>query len=268
MEIINMWNSVAGECQTEPILEYYPTTIINNSPKTAVVIFPGGAYRGRAVYEGQGYAHFFNSLGIDAFVCQYRVCPHSYPLSLLDARRAVQYIRYNCEKLDINPEKIGVIGSSAGGHLIASLCNIYDDFSDYFVKKDEIDETEYMPNFHILCYPVITFKDFGHQGSKENLLGDKKDDKQLVRYLCIEDRVNNKTPKAFIWHTFDDSGVNVKNSLVYATALKDNGIQCEVHLYQNGHHGMGLAQNSNSVGQWTTQLRNWLIHNDLMGGAK
>ena len=268
METIKLWENVPGLCQFTPVLEYYPAEkqpMISKKIDCTVVIFPGGGYMHRAEHEGKGYAEFFNSIGMDAFVCQYRTVPHSFPLPLMDARRAVQYVRFNAEKYGISPDKIGVMGSSAGGHLAATVSTNYDDFSSSLEKPDEIDKVDFIPNFQILCYPVISFDDsFGHIGSKNNLLGDRKDDAELISHLCAEKNVSDKTPKAFIWHTFDDPVVNIKNSLTYATNFKDAGVDCEVHIYQNGAHGLGLAQQSNSVGQWPTQLKNWLIHNNYV----
>lgn len=263
METLKLWNNIPGNCEEEPVLEYYPA--VRKSCKTTVVIFPGGGYSVRADHEGQGYAEFFNTLGIDAFVCQYRVAPHTHPLPLLDARRAVQCVRTNAEKYGIDPDKIGVMGSSAGGHLAATLCTLFEEFDGVLTNKDEIDEVDYIPNFQILCYPVIALIGFGHQGSKNNLLGDEKDNEELTLRLCAEKNVSEKTPKAFIWHTFNDSVVNVKNSLAYASSLKDFSIDCELHVFPHGPHGLALAQDNNSVGQWTELLKNWLKHFELLG---
>lgn len=266
METIKLWNNIPGMCEEEPVLEYYPA--VRKTSKAAVVIFPGGGYRHRAPHEGQGYAQYFNALGMDAFVCEYRVFPHSHPLPLLDARRAVQFVRANAEKYGIDPEKIGVMGSSAGGHLAATVSTVFDRFDEVLDEKDEIDEVDFIPDFQILCYPVIALCGFGHQGSKNNLLGDKKDDEALTESLCAQNRVTEKTPKAFIWHTFDDPVVNIKNSLSYASALKDFAIDCELHVFPNGPHGLGLAQENNSVSQWAELLKNWLKHFDLLGSVK
>lgn len=262
METIKLWDNVPGMRDTAPVLEYYPST--RKSSRTAVVIFPGGGYKVRAIYEGKGYAEYFNALGITAFVCHYRVAPDRHPFPLLDARRAVQYVRANAEKYEIDSDRIGVIGSSAGGHLAATLCTVFDDFMNEIPCPDEIDGVDFLPNFQILCYPVIKLKDFGHIGSGNNLLGEKMKDAQLVDSLCADERVTEKTPKAFIWHTFDDGNVNVKNSLSYATALKDNGVSCELHIFPNGVHGLGLAQWDDSVGQWPLLLKNWLNHSNLL----
>ncbi|MBE6728729.1 MAG: alpha/beta hydrolase [Ruminococcaceae bacterium] len=270
MEIFNLWEKIPGLCEFIPVLEYYPAKFysgVSQKCDATVVILPGGGYASRAEHEGKGYADFFNSIGMDAFVCQYRTAPHRYPLPLLDARRAVQFVRFNAEKFGINPEKIGVMGSSAGGHLASSISNIYDDFDNVLVK-DQIDAIDYLPNFEILCYPVIALKDFGHIGSGKNLLGDNYENEQLVDYLSMQNRVNEKTPKTFIFHTFDDPVVSIKNSLAYAMALKENNIECEMHIYQNGPHGVGLASFSNSLSQWTVQLKNWLIHNEIIACKK
>lgn len=264
MEKIKLWENIPGMCEEEPVLEFYPA--IKKTSDATVVIFPGGGYHFRAPHEGQGYAEYFNTLGMNAFVCEYRVAPHCHPLPLLDARRAVQYVRFNAEKFGINPEKIGVMGSSAGGHLTATISTLFDKFDDVLVNKDEIDYVDSIPNFQILCYPVIALKEYGHLGSMKNLLGEKSGDETLVESLCAYNNVNEKTPKAFIWHTFDDGGVNVKNSLAYAWKLKEFGIQCEMHVYQNGPHGLGLAREDLSVGQWSDSLKIWLMHNGILGG--
>ncbi len=262
METIKLWNNIPGMCEEEPVMEFYPS--VKKASDTAVVIFPGGGYRIRADYEGQGYAEYLNSLGINAFVCQYRVAPHRHPLPLLDARRAVQYVRYNAEKYGIDPKKIGVMGSSAGGHLAATLCTCFEAFDDALVNKDEIDAVDFIPDFQILCYPVIALEDFGHIGSKNNLFGDNSEDRELIASYSAHNRVSEKTPKAFIWHTFTDSVVNVKNTLAYAWKLKDFNIECEIHVYQNGPHGMALALNNLSVGQWSSSLKIWLMHNGYL----
>lgn len=265
METIKLWNNIPGLCEEEPVLEYYPAS--RKLSDATVVIFPGGGYRVRAVYEGKDYAQFFNTLGMNAFVCEYRVAPHTFPLPLLDARRAVQYVRYNAEKFGIDSNKIGVMGSSAGGHLAATVSTVFESFDNALTNKDEIDKVDFIPDFQILCYPVIALSGFGHIGSKNNLLGEENDNQALIELLCTQNRVSEKTPKAFIWHTFDDGVVNVKNSLTYASALKDNGVSCEMHIFPNGPHGLGLAQN-NSVGQWTELLKNWLKHFDYLGSVK
>ncbi len=264
MEPIKLWDNIPGFCEEEPILKFYPAT--KKQSDATVVIFSGGGYHLRAQHEGQDYAEYFNTLGMNAFVCEYRVAPHRHPIPLLDARRAVQYIRFNAEKFGINAEKIGVMGSSAGGHLAATVSTYLEEFSDVLNIKDEIDMVDFIPNFQILCYPVIALKDYGHIGSTKNLLGDKSEDENLINSLSAYNNVSEKTPKAFIWHTFDDGSVNVKNSLAYAWKLKEYKIDCEIHVYQNGPHGLGLALDNLTVGQWSNSLKLWLMHNGFLNG--
>jgi acetyl esterase/lipase len=262
MERIKLWENIPGMCEEEPVLEYYPAEV--KKSKSTVVILPGGGYRGRANYEGEDYAKYFNSLGMDAFVCEYRVAPHRFPLPLMDARRAVQYVRYNAEKYGINPDAIGIMGSSAGGHLAATVCTLLDDLKNELKAQDEIDQTDYIPNFQILCYPVIRLEGFGHIGSGHNLLGDKDvSSPERIRLAC-DKNIHERTPKAFVWHTFEDATVNVKNSLCYVSALKDKGILAELHIFPNGRHGLGLAKESFNVSQWTNLLKNWLILNEWL----
>ena len=173
MEKLLLWDNIPGTFTEEPALYYYPTE--KRKSDGAVVIFPGGAYVGHAQHEGQGYAEYLNSLGIDAFVCPYRCTPHYFPLPLLDARRAVRYVRTNAGKYGIDPTKIAVMGSSAGGHLAALISTYTAPIA--FEDMDEIDKADCMPNASILCYPVIHFPDttgVSHYGSYYNLLGEEK----------------------------------------------------------------------------------------------
>ncbi len=255
MTTIKLWEKVPGPCLEEPVLEYYPAE--KKLTDATVVIYPGGGYVGRAGHEGQGYAVYFNSIGMDAFVCEYRVSPHRFPLPLLDARRAVQYVRANAEKYGVNPDKIAVMGSSAGGHL-AALVSTYTDKIE-LEDADEIDGVDFMPNATILCYPVIHLPDetnVAHVGSFQNLLGEEligEAEKYSPDLL-----VSDTTPTAFIWHTSDDAGVNVINSYLYAAALRRHGIKHEMHIFPAGHHGLGLAENAPHVAQWSGLMKNWL----------
>ncbi len=255
MTTIKLWENVPGLCKEEPVLEYYPAE--KKLTDATVVIYPGGGYVGRAGHEGQGYALYFNSIGMDAFVCEYRVSPHRFPLPLLDARRAVQYVRANAEKNGVNPDRIAVMGSSAGGHLAALVSTYTDEI--FLGDADEIDGFDYMPNATILCYPVIHMPDetyVAHVGSFQNLLGEEligEAEKYSPDLL-----VSDNTPTAFIWHTSDDGGVNVCNSYLYAAALRRHGIRHELHVFPSGHHGLGLAQECPHVAQWSGLLKNWL----------
>lgn len=236
---------------------YFPEKKVTD---IAVVILPGGAYAVRAPHEGAGYAEFLNSHGIMAFVCQYRVAPHQFPLPLLDARRAVRYVRHFSEKFGINKKKVYIMGSSAGGHL-AALTSTYCLPID-FENVDEIDRESAKPDGQILCYPVIKLlgKEIAHLGSGKNLLGIRQ--AELGEELSPDLIADKTTPKAFIWHTFNDGCVNVINSLDYAKRLRQKEVPVELHIYPDGCHGLGLAQSYPHVADWSERLIQWLKFNE------
>ncbi len=246
---INLWEN--GEHDTT-ITAYIPEKKKTNG---AIVIFPGGGYTGRAEHEGKAYAEYFNGLGITAFVCNYRVYPNHFPLPLLDARRAMRFLRYNAEKFGIDKDKIFAIGSSAGGHLTALLSTYLEKIDGENV--DEIDKESFLPNAQILCYPVIKLlgKGVAHLGSGLYLLGERHG--YLGEELSPDLIAEKGTPKAFIWHTFEDQAVNVINSLDYAKRLKQVGTDVEMHIYPYGVHGLGLAEDDLHVNQWVKSLVNW-----------
>lgn len=257
MEAIKMWDKSPRLVDEEPVLEYYKAE--NKTTDGTVIIFPGGAYVGRASHEGDGYAKFLNSIGIDCFVLEYRVSPNRFPTELLDARRAVRWVRYHAKEYGINPQKVAVMGSSAGGHL-AALVSTYREQIE-FENIDEIDKCDYIPNFQILCYPVISMTNLevAHTGSIRNLLGDGMIHKAVtVDPVIIADE---KTPKAFIWHTSNDEGVNVINSLLYGEKLRKLEIPFEMHIFPEGRHGYGLAPDNQYIARWSEMLKKWLEYN-------
>ena len=253
MTTYQLWENVPGLCEEVPVLDYYPAE--NRLSDAAVVLFPGGGYRYRAEHEGKGYAGFLNSIGLDAFVCQYRCLPHRFPLELLDARRAIRFIRAHAADFAVDPEKIAAMGSSAGGHL-AGLVSNYTDPID-FEGIDEIDKQPYRPNATILCYAVGHKPDetnVAHTGSFERLLGEGRTD---YEHFSTDDLVSDDTPPAFLWHTSDDTCVNVTNSYLYAAALRRHNIPHELHVFPHGRHGLGLSLENPHVAQWKPLLRNW-----------
>ncbi len=262
MKVISsqLWENTPGMCEEVPMLTAYIPD--NKKSDCAVVIFPGGGYGMRAPHEGEGYAKFLAENGYTAFVCDYRVLPHRFPLPLLDARRAVRTVRSKAAEYGLDKNKIAVMGSSAGGHL-ASLVSTYDKEIE-FEGIDDIDKESFLPDAQILCYPVIKlYKDSdNHMGSAQSLLGDRYDE---LCESCSPDLIaNEKTPGAFIWHTFEDGAVPVGNSLDYAKALKKNNVPVEMHIYPNGNHGLGLADNddeiSKYVSSWSDSLLKWLAY--------
>ncbi len=255
----NLWESTPGLCKEIPkITAYIPE---NKAYEGAVVILPGGGYAMRAPHEGEGYAKFLAENGMCAFVVDYRVAPHRFPLPLLDARRGVRYVRHFADKYGIDKNKVAIMGSSAGGHLAALTSTYYEGIE--FEGMDEIDKEDFIPNAQILCYPVIKLlgAKVAHLGSGQNLLGSELQVK-MCEELSPDLIATEKTPQAFIWHTFEDGAVPVYNSLDYARRLKDMGVDVEMHLFPRGGHGMGLAPGDTpihkNVQQWGGLLLNWL----------
>ncbi len=253
-DTVQLWEQTPGMCEEIPVLDIYIPE--NKTTDIAVVIMPGGGYRGRAPHEGKGYAEFLNAHGIAAFVCQYRVAPHRFPLPLLDARRAIRYVRYFSEKFGISKEKVYIMGSSAGGHLSAMTSTYREPIE--FEGLDDIDRENPNPNGQILCYPVIKLlgKGVAHLGSGMNLLGDKQ--VEMGEELSPDLIADENTPKAFIWHTFSDPAVNVINSLDYAKRLRQMNVPVEMHIYPEGSHGLGLAPSNPHVADWAERLIAWL----------
>ena len=221
----------------------------------AMVIFPGGGYGGLAPHEGKGYADWLVTNGISCFVVKYRLGPAGYrhPAMLQDAARAVRVVRDRAEEWKIDPHRVGVIGSSAGGHLASTLITHFD-----FGNPGSSDLVEWQssrPDLAILCYAVITMGANTHGGSKRNLLGDNPDP-ELVRNLSNELQVTKLTPPCFIWHTWEDQAVKVENSLEFAAALRRVGVPFDLHIYQKGGHGLGLGRGAGHP--WSNDCLYWL----------
>jgi len=226
----------------------------------AVVICPGGGYAGLAAHEGGDYARFLNEQGIAGFVLKYRLGSAGYrhPVMLQDAARAVRMVRAKAEEWKLDPKRIGIMGSSAGGHLASTLLTHFD--AGKADAVDPIDRVSSRPDLGILCYAVISFGEFGHRGSEKNLLGDNPSP-ELVRDLSNELQVTAQTPPCFIWHTWEDNVVNVENSLLFAEALRKAGVPFDLHIYQKGPHGLGLGTrdwNPEKRHPWTGDCLFWL----------
>lgn len=235
---------------------YTPTEIKPNG--TSVIIFPGGGYSHLSMNkEGKKVAKWLNSLGITAFLLKYRMPSDLTMINktigpLQDAQEAVRMVRRNAKKWNLDDDKIGVIGFSAGGHLAASLST---NFSE--ITYESSDNTSPRPDFTILIYPVISMqKEITHKGSKEKLLGINPSEELTKKFSC-DLNVNADTPKTFIVHATDDQSVPVENSINYYLALKNNKIQCELHLYEKGGHGFGLGVLETSK-YWTQDCENWM----------
>lgn len=212
----------------------------------ALLIFPGGGYAHLAEHEGQGYADWFTQYGYTCFVVTYRLAPDGFrhPAMLEDAAAALHAVRTQAAAFGINPNAIGVIGSSAGGHLAASILVHFQRFPSANVR----------PDFGILCYPVINLNSAcTHIGSRNNLLGPAADP-ALCELLSCDLQVSPTTPPCFLWHTAEDAAVPAENSLRFAAALLHHKIPCELHVSQSGRHGLGL----NAPFDWANAAIQWL----------
>ncbi len=219
----------------------------------AMVICPGGGYGGLAQHEGKDYALWLADHGVTGFVLKYRLGSHGYrhPVMLGDAARAVRTVRAQAEKWKVDPKRIGIMGSSAGGHLASTLLTHFDAGNSN--ASDDIDKQSSRPDLGILCYAVITLGEKTHQGSKKNLLGDNPSD-ELVRLLSNELQVTKDTPPTFLWHTAEDTAVPAENSMMFAMALQKNHVPYDLHIYEKGRHGIGLANGH----PWTEECLRWL----------
>jgi len=209
-----------------------------NEKRPAVLICPGGGYAMTSDREAEPVALKFLAAGFNVFVLRYSVLPVRYPAQLLEVSAAVDYIRKMSNTWHIDVDKIAVGGFSAGGHLAGSLGVLWND--EFIYQTLNIGKGANKPNALILAYPVITSGEFAHMGSFENLLGDKQTT-QLLTKLSLENLVSSDTPPTFLWHTFDDGCVPVENTLLFATALKQNKIPFELHIYPSGVHGLSLC---------------------------
>jgi acetyl esterase/lipase len=211
-----------------------------NTTRVAMVICPGGGYAHLAPHEGNDYALWLNQHGVTCFVLKYRLGSSGYrhPAMLNDAARAMRWVRAHADDYKIDPHRVGIMGSSAGGHLASTLLTHFD--AGDTNSADVIERQSSRPDIGILCYAVISMGEFTHHGSKENLLG-KNPSPELVKLLSNELQVTTNTPPCFIWTTFEDKTVPMENSMLFAEALRKNHVPFDLHIYQKGGHGMGLA---------------------------
>jgi len=225
----------------------------------AMLILPGGGYGHLAPHEGEDYALFLNTLGIAGFVLQYRLGTHGYrhPAMLQDASRAMRLLRTQAVEWNLDQEKIGVMGSSAGGHLAATLLTHYEAGDE--AAADPVERESSRPALGVLCYAVISLGEHGHEGSRRNLLGENPS-AELVALLSNELHVNADTPPCFLWHTWEDKGVKLENSLDFVAALQRHDVPFDFHVYQKGRHGIGLLDKPpfENVHPWARDLEFWL----------
>lgn len=233
---------------------YLPEAAKRNG--ASMLIFPGGGYQHLAEHEGKGYAEWLAANGVTAYVLKYRLGPaYHHPAMLNDAARALRMVRFFAKRDGLDPARVGVMGSSAGGHLASTLVTHFDEGKPE--AADPIERESSRPDLGVLCYAVITMGEFTHSGSKKNLLGDSPAS-ELVPQLSNENQVTAQTPPCFLWHTVADKTVPVENSLLFAAALRRAGVPFSLHLYETGAHGLGLGRPGKPAPPWADQLLYWL----------
>jgi acetyl esterase/lipase len=221
------------------------------------LVLPGGGYGALAGHEGEGYAKWLASEGIAAYVLKYRLGSSGYrhPVMLQDAGRALRTVRAWARRDGRDPARVGIIGSSAGGHLTSTLL-VYNNGGDAGAS-DPIERESSRPDLGVLCYPVISSGEYAHRGSFNNLLGENAP-AELLQMLSTELHVTKDTPPTFLWHTTEDRAVPVQNSLLFATALAKANVPFELHVYEKGGHGMGLPKPGKPAPPWDAELLRWL----------
>jgi acetyl esterase/lipase len=266
--VVQLWaagapGAVGNEDADKPSITLYlaPKEKANG---TAVVVCPGGGYGFLADdHEGRQIGEWLNNIGVSAFILKYRIAPrYHHPAPMQDVQRAIRIVRSRAQEWGVAPDRIGVWGFSAGGHLASTAATHFDPGDPN--AADPIDRVSCRPDFAILCYPVITLTEpYTHRGSRDNLLGPNPDPK-LVELLSNERHVTDQTPPTFLFHTDADTGVPAENSLMFYQALRKAGVPAEMHIFQTGPHGVGLAQDDPALSVWPRLLENWLRGRGLL----
>jgi acetyl esterase/lipase len=244
-----------ADADVPAITVYLPRTMAANTP--AMIVCPGGGYGALASnHEGRQVANYLNSLGMAAFVLRYRLGPkYQHPIELGDAQRAIRTVRARAAQWRIDPGRIGIMGFSAGGHLAMSASTWTDPVQP---AADDIDRASSRPDFAVLGYPVISMTAaWTHKGSRRNLLGEQPDP-ELAKRLSGELAVTKDTPPTFIFQTNEDASVPAENAVQYYLALRQAGVPAEMHVFEKGVHGVGLANNDPALAPWSALLANWL----------
>ncbi len=255
--------AVGQDAADQPSLTIYqPAAYQANG--AGVVVCPGGGYGHLAVgHEGHDLGEWFKARGVTAFILQYRIAPrYHHPAPLTDAQRAIRLVRARASQWQLDAHKIGIMGFSAGGHLASTAGTHFDAGTPD--AKDPIDRVSCRPDFLILCYPVISFTtEYTHVGSRNNLLGNDADPK-LVEQFSNEKQVTAETPPTFLFHTDKDTGVPPENSVLFYLALRKAKVPAELHIYENGVHGVGLAKNDPVLATWSDRLADWMQGRGLL----
>jgi len=253
--------AIGAEDADRPTLTIY---LPEKASGAGIVVCPGGGYRNLAMdHEGRQIADWLNQLGIAAFVLKYRLGPrYHHPAMIQDAQRAIRVVRYRAAEFSLAADRVGIWGFSAGGHLATTAATHFDrGVSD---APDPIARVSSRPDFAVLAYPVISFTtEFTHKGSLLHLLGENPDPK-LVESLSNEKQVSRDTPPIFLFHTNEDKGVPPENSVLLYLALRRAGVPAEMHIYERGPHGVGLASKDAILGTWPARLADWFRTRGLL----
>jgi acetyl esterase/lipase len=258
---INLWpdkspnNQQPNEKFGLPKLELFIPEGSSTQKRAAIVVCPGGGYHNLAAHEGQPLAELFAAHGIVAAVLTYHVFPHRFPLPYSDACRAMRIMRSRAQELNIDASRVGLMGFSAGGHLAATVATQPDFYKD--PQDDLAGRFPARPDRVILGYPVISFQEYAHKGSAEAFLGKEATPAQLKQF-SNDQQVTAQNPPAFLFHTADDAGVPVENSLRFASACVKNKVPVALHVYPHGRHGVGMALDNPELKSWTSLLIDWL----------
>jgi acetyl esterase/lipase len=269
-ETIPLWPAGApGALGTEdadrPTLTVY-RAYRSAQPITGIIVAPGGSYTNLATnHEGRQVANLLNAAGVTTFVLKYRLGPkYRHPIELGDAQRAIRLVRARAQEFGVAPDRIGMLGFSAGGHLTSTAGTHFD--AGKADAADPIDRVSSRPDFLVLCYPVISFDPaIAHANSQRNLLGDKPE-QWLLDDLSNDRRVTAQTPPTFLFHTDADTGVVAENSVRFYLALRRAKVPAEMHIFETGPHGVGLALADPNLSPWSTLLLNWLRGRGLLPG--
>ncbi|MCC5835027.1 MAG: alpha/beta hydrolase [Opitutales bacterium] len=252
--------ALGDEAVDRPQLTVYPADP-DKATGAGVIVLPGGGYRFLSMeHEGHAIGQWLQSLGVSAFVLEYRLPENGYrhPVPLMDAQRAIRLVRSRAKDWDLNPQRLGILGFSAGGHLASTAATHYNSDIAAPAFSDTIDQKSARPDFQILIYPVITMDPaYAHPGSRANLLGPDPDS-ALEQLLSSELQVQADAPPAFIVHASDDSVVPVENALRYYRALQEQGVAAEMHIYPSGGHGFGTRPEAGRAATWTELCEAWL----------
>ena len=241
--------------QPQPRLVVFQPEGFSAKPRATILVCPGGGYSNLAAHEGDPFAMFFAAHGFVSAVLYYRVAPWKFPAPQADACRALRLLRANAAQFGIDPARIGIMGFSAGGHLVATTAAQPDLHHD---PQDDLAGTiSARPDRAILGYPVTSFGEYAHLGCVQNLLGTSTDAK-MREQLSNEKHITAAHPPTFIFHTADDAAVPVQHALLYTDACRRAGVPVELHVYQSGHHGAGLALTNPALCGWTRVLLDWL----------